>query len=144
MIPREKFIEHLDQFLTFEEAVNELTDRVAADFIANVKNFFTLSKMFLHRMVRCFFTYRRWKSPDSNTCYNFTPKIKSFVNKTDAKCCVFNIEISRQLFYNKIIFWRLLLKEVILFLRFWHWRSRNSHNIGFLRRYLRRSEDGRT
>lgn len=30
---QEKFLEHLDQFSTFEETVNGLTDRVAADFI---------------------------------------------------------------------------------------------------------------
>ena len=30
---QEKFLEHLDQFSTFEETVNGLTDQVAADFI---------------------------------------------------------------------------------------------------------------
>lgn len=30
---QEEFLEHLDQFSTFEETVNRLTDQVAADFI---------------------------------------------------------------------------------------------------------------
>ena len=30
---QEEFLEHLDQFSTFEETVNRLTDQAAADFI---------------------------------------------------------------------------------------------------------------